>query len=186
MAYAILTDLLNSSPDFMRALAKVNQGCELADCEVHVLYQSGKGMETTEFRPISVALNQTNICQPHHVFDGMARNRQGQELIAQVVTHQDYDAQARNTIEFLIGSPVVTPIMGKYYSRPAPEEPLFVQVGDAVEAGQTLCFIERNKTFSELPAPLKGTITKICAEENADVEEGQVLFYLEPNGGSNE
>ncbi|HUD21178.1 MAG TPA: biotin/lipoyl-containing protein [Candidatus Saccharimonadales bacterium] len=178
MVHPILTDLFNSSPDFLRALAK--------NGEVHILYQSGKIMETAEFHPTSVVLDQSDPIRPHHVFVGTARKRDGVELVTQIITHQDYDETASNTIEFLIGSPVATPIMGKYYSRPTPEEPPFVQVGDMVEAGQPLCLIERNKTFSELPAPFTGKITKICTEENIEVEEGQILFYLDPAGGQNE
>ena len=63
---------------------------------------------------------------------------------------------------------------------PEPGQPPFVEVGDVVTPGQTMCLLEAMKLFNELKADAAGRVTAIHAENGKPVEFGQLLFELEP------
>ncbi len=79
--------------------------------------------------------------------------------------------------------PITAPMVGTFYAAPAPDKPPYVQVGDEVVAGQSLCIVEAMKLFNEIPAEQMGTIREVCIENSMPVEYGTVLFYLEPTIG---
>lgn len=72
------------------------------------------------------------------------------------------------------------PMTGVFYRAPSPDAPPYVDVGDYVEGGQTICLIEAMKVFNEVPAERSGRIVEICATNGQLVEQGAVLFRLEP------
>jgi acetyl-CoA carboxylase biotin carboxyl carrier protein len=67
-----------------------------------------------------------------------------------------------------------------FYRSPSPQAPAFVQVGDEVEAGQTLCILEMMKMMNELTADVAGVVREILAEDGETVQYGQPLFAIEP------
>ena len=75
---------------------------------------------------------------------------------------------------------VESPMVGVFYRQPEPGKPPFVEVGDVVAPGQTLCLLEAMKLFNELKAETAGRVTAIHAENAKPVEFGQLLFELEP------
>ncbi len=75
---------------------------------------------------------------------------------------------------------VESPMVGVFYRAPEPGAPPFVEVGDTVGAGQTLCVLEAMKLFNELKADAAGIVRAIHAENAQAVEFGQLLFELEP------
>jgi oxaloacetate decarboxylase alpha subunit len=75
---------------------------------------------------------------------------------------------------------VESPMVGVFYRAPQPGAPCFVEVGDVVSAGQTLCVLEAMKLFNELKSEVDGRIRAIHAENATPVEFGQLLFELEP------
>ncbi len=78
--------------------------------------------------------------------------------------------------------PVVAPMVGTFYTSPAPGEPPFVTVGDEVSANQTLCIVEAMKLMNEIGAEEMGTVREVCLEDATPVEFGTVMFYIEPMG----
>lgn len=76
--------------------------------------------------------------------------------------------------------PISATTMGRFYSRPDPNSPPFVQVGARVTADDTVCLIEVMKLFNAITAGVEGTVMKVCIEDAAVVEFGQVLFYVQP------
>ena len=80
---------------------------------------------------------------------------------------------------------VTAPLVGTFYAAPSPDEPPFVQVGQQVEKGQVLCLIEAMKMMNELKSPVSGTIRRICGENGALAEFGQVLFEIETGVAAN-
>jgi oxaloacetate decarboxylase alpha subunit len=76
--------------------------------------------------------------------------------------------------------PVTSPMVGTFYAAPAPDAPPFVQAGDEVTAGQTLCIVEAMKLMNEISAEQMGTVREVCVENAMPVEYRTVLFYLEP------
>ena len=75
---------------------------------------------------------------------------------------------------------VEAPMVGTFYRAPQPGAPPFVQEGDTVAAGQTLCILEAMKLMNEVKAELEATVRSINVENGDAVEFGQLLFELEP------
>ena len=76
---------------------------------------------------------------------------------------------------------VESPMVGTFYRAPAPDAPAYVEVGDRVRKGQTLCILEAMKLMNELEAEVAGTVREICIGNGEPVEYGQVLFLIEPD-----
>lgn len=75
---------------------------------------------------------------------------------------------------------VTSPMVGTFYRAPAPDAPPYVEVGDRVSKGQTVCILEAMKLMNELECEVSGTIRETCVENADPVEYGQVLFRIEP------
>jgi acetyl-CoA carboxylase biotin carboxyl carrier protein len=80
----------------------------------------------------------------------------------------------------LEGVPVVAPLTGVFYARPAPDQPLFVVPGATVEIGQVVALIETMKLFNEVTAETAGEVLSVTVHENDLVEVGQPLLYVRP------
>jgi acetyl-CoA carboxylase biotin carboxyl carrier protein len=76
---------------------------------------------------------------------------------------------------------VRSPVVGTFYRAPAPGEDFYVDVGDAVSAGQTLCIVEAMKLMNEIVADVSGEVVEVLAENAGGVEYDQPLFYLRPD-----
>ena len=71
-------------------------------------------------------------------------------------------------------------MVGTFYRAPEPGSPPFVEEGDVVGAGQTLCILEAMKLMNEVKAEVEGVVRAVHAENAEPVEFGQLLFELEP------
>ncbi len=78
------------------------------------------------------------------------------------------------------GVRIESPMVGVFYRSSSPGTPPFVEVGDVVAVGQTLCLLEAMKLFNELKAEHEGRVKTIHVESGQAVEFGQVLFELDP------
>jgi acetyl-CoA carboxylase biotin carboxyl carrier protein len=78
------------------------------------------------------------------------------------------------------GHSVLSPMVGTVYLAPASGAMPFVQVGDTVKAGDTLCLIEAMKMFNKIEADISGVISARRVENEQPVEYGQPLFIIEP------
>jgi oxaloacetate decarboxylase (Na+ extruding) subunit alpha len=78
---------------------------------------------------------------------------------------------------------VESPMVGTFYRGPQPGAPPFVEVGDAVAAGQTLCILEAMKLMNEVKSDLEAVVRAIHVDNAEPVEFGQLLFELEPLAG---
>jgi acetyl-CoA carboxylase biotin carboxyl carrier protein len=76
---------------------------------------------------------------------------------------------------------VRSPVVGTFYRAPAPGEDAYVEVGDTVGAGQTLCIVEAMKLMNEIVADVSGEVVEVLAENAGGVEYDQPLFYLRPD-----
>ncbi len=77
------------------------------------------------------------------------------------------------------GHIVKSPMVGTFYRAPSPGEKPFVEIGDAVETGQTICVIEAMKLLNEIEADQDGVIKAVVAENGQPVEYGEALFVIE-------
>lgn len=77
------------------------------------------------------------------------------------------------------GHTVKSPMVGTFYMSASPGAKSFVEVGDAVKEGDTLCIIEAMKILNEIESDKTGTVKRILADNGQAVEYGQPLFIIE-------
>ena len=104
---------------------------------------------------------QTPIAQPIHVETPKSETQQS-------------DSSSDNYLT------VKSPIIGTFYRKPSPDKDAFVNVGDTIKEGDTLCVIEAMKLFNEIESDFSGKIVKILVEDASPVEFDQPLFLIEP------
>jgi acetyl-CoA carboxylase biotin carboxyl carrier protein len=75
---------------------------------------------------------------------------------------------------------VTAPLVGVFYRAAAPGEEPFVNVGDRVDAGDTVCTLEAMKIFNEITSDFAGTIVRVIPENGELVAQGDDLFWIEP------
>ena len=76
--------------------------------------------------------------------------------------------------------PITSPMVGTFYRAPAPDADPYIETGDMVEIGQTVCIVEAMKLMNEIESEARGRIVKILVENAQPVEFGQKLFLVEP------
>lgn len=79
------------------------------------------------------------------------------------------------------GHTVLSPIVGTFYRAPSPDADSFVQVGQHVSAGETLCIVEAMKLMNEIESDVSGIVMKILVENAQPVEYNQPLFIIKPD-----
>lgn len=75
---------------------------------------------------------------------------------------------------------IKSPMVGTFYRAPAPDAPPYVEVGDIVKVGQTVCIIEAMKLMNEIESEKSGQVVRILPENAQPVEFDQELFWIEP------
>ncbi|MBD2186857.1 acetyl-CoA carboxylase biotin carboxyl carrier protein [Pseudanabaena mucicola] len=76
---------------------------------------------------------------------------------------------------------ITSPMVGTFYRSPGPDESPFVEIGDSVKKGSTVCIIEAMKLMNEIEAEAGGKIVEILVDNSQPVEYGQVLMRVEAN-----
>jgi acetyl-CoA carboxylase biotin carboxyl carrier protein len=77
------------------------------------------------------------------------------------------------------GNAITSPMVGTFYSKPAPDAKPFVSVGQKVNVGDTICIVEAMKIMNKIEADVSGIVTKICLNDGDSVEFGQNLVIVE-------
>jgi acetyl-CoA carboxylase biotin carboxyl carrier protein len=77
------------------------------------------------------------------------------------------------------GHVVESPMVGTFYSASSPSSPAFVEVGQSVKAGETICIIEAMKILNQIEADVSGTVKAILVENGSPVEFGEPLMIIE-------
>jgi len=162
--------------------------------EIQALLDLLAGREITEFEmeekgvKIRIRRGNTHASPPAHAPEAAAvhvpavltPSRAPEEAVAASVTFfpPPAPAPAADSTEglFIMKSPIV----GTFYSAPAPSAPPFVKVGDTVHVGQVVCIIEAMKLMNELEAEVAGEVVRVYVENGQPVEYGQSLFAIEP------
>ena len=72
-------------------------------------------------------------------------------------------------------------MIGTFYRSTSPDQPAFVNVGDTIKEGDTICIIEAMKLFNEIESEISGTIVKVLVDDATPIEFDQPLFLVEPS-----
>lgn len=78
------------------------------------------------------------------------------------------------------GTFVTSPMVGTFYTAPAPDQPLFAKVGEIVQENTVVCIIEAMKVMNEVKAGISGKLVEVVAENGQPVEFGSRLFRIQP------
>lgn len=73
---------------------------------------------------------------------------------------------------------ITSPFVGTFYASASPGKPAYVNVGDKVTKGQTLCILEAMKIMNEIESDISGEIVEVCIDNESLVEFGQTLFKV--------
>jgi acetyl-CoA carboxylase biotin carboxyl carrier protein len=76
---------------------------------------------------------------------------------------------------------IKSPMIGTLYRSPNPESEPYINEGDTINAGQTICIIEAMKLFNEIESEFSGKVIKILIDDISPVEFDQPLFIIDPN-----
>ena len=88
-------------------------------------------------------------------------------------------ASVAAAVEELSGHQVKSPMVGTFYRASSPGAKPFVEVGDTIKQGDTVCIVEAMKILNEIEADKSGTITRILVDNGQAVEYGQPLFHID-------
>jgi acetyl-CoA carboxylase biotin carboxyl carrier protein len=112
-------------------------------------------------------------------------------MVNQSSVGSEISFEPKSTIAEVIAEPlastnglvsVISPMVGTFYRSPSPTAPPYVEVGDRIVVGQTVCIIEAMKLMNDMPSEVEGRIVKICVDNGSTVEYGQPLFLVDPKG----
>ncbi len=78
-----------------------------------------------------------------------------------------------------VGHTVKSPMVGTFYRASSPGAKPFVEIGDTIKEGETICIVEAMKILNEIEADKSGTVTQILVDNGQAVEYGQPLYVIE-------
>ena len=76
---------------------------------------------------------------------------------------------------------IKSPMIGTLYRKPAPDKPMFVEVGSTINKGDIVCVVEAMKLFNEIESEISGKIIKVLVDDSSPVEFDQPLFLVDPS-----
>ncbi len=125
---------------------------------------------TSEVKAISQPVTQTPVNLPTG----------RQEIVTQEMVVESTTVTSKEDKNEQKWVDITSPMVGTFYSAPAPDEEPFVSVGDRINKGDTVCIIEAMKLMNEIEAEISGQIREINVQNGEPVEFGQVLMRIDP------
>ena len=154
-------------------------------------FAGGAGMNQEQIRNLIDALASSGLSELEYSEDGCtlrlvkqgvssASARGGRDADDDHAAPQATVQRASDLSDALAARPneCLAPLYGVIHLQPSPGEPLFVQPGQQIAAGQTLCVIEAMKVFNEVRAEADATVVEVLVRSGDEVESGQPLFRL--------
>ncbi len=158
-------------------------------------------MDFKQIQELIRLINKSNIGEINIEEKGFKLTiRQKQETVQQVMAAPIYTTQQMaaapapsaapppaaekpKAIEAPAASNLITiksPMIGTFYRRASPDQPIFVEVGDEVSPGKVVCIIEAMKLFNEIECEVSGKVVKVLVDDASPVEYDQPLYLVEP------
>ena len=136
-------------------------------------------MEASSLTELSLEQGEVKVCL----------KRQGQTVIAEAPSpvmpaqniqqsQQTADAPIETTAPAATGHSVKSPMVGTFYRAPSPNSQPFIEIGQSVKPGDTICIIEAMKMMNQIEADKAGTVEAILVEDGQPVEFDQPLFTI--------
>ncbi|MEJ6950085.1 acetyl-CoA carboxylase biotin carboxyl carrier protein [Natronospora cellulosivora (SeqCode)] len=144
-------------------------------------------MKLEEIKELLNMLSETDVSEiEYESGESKIRIKRGVQGIEYIPAHesktiqvpQKNEVESKETID-TNHEEIVAPMVGTFYRAPSPDAGPFVEVGDVVNPGDTLCIIEAMKLMNEIEAEKRGKIVEILVDNADAVEYGQPLFKIE-------
>lgn len=141
-----------------------------------------------EIKDLIQLMNENDLTEMEVEFDGnKIKLKKGSDEIVYAAAPQQQVAPAATPVaaataaapETPAGQSIKSPMVGTYYSSPAPDSDPYVTVGSKVEVGQVVCIVEAMKLMNEIKSEIAGTVTQIHSKNGEPVEFGQPLFSIQ-------
>jgi acetyl-CoA carboxylase biotin carboxyl carrier protein len=156
--------------DKLQELIRIFEASELSEIEIE---EGGRRMRLKKPRPIVSYGGQMVPMPPPDV-------RGTQVVLHEAVASVPSSVPARPEKEAEKAITIDSPMVGVFYVAPAPGEPPFLNPGDTVDEGQTVCIVEAMKLMNEVTAKFPCVVEKVLVENGEPVEYGQPLFVVRP------
>lgn len=134
-----------------------------------------KAVEESEINELIIEENDTKITIRKGFFTAVDKGKVVTEEGSKVELSEEVEAKYPDTWKEF-----TAPMVGTFYRASHPDAPPFVEEGDEIEEGQTVCILEAMKLMNEIVTEEAGVIKKILVGNGASIEYGQVLFLYEP------
>lgn len=154
----------------IRKLIELIQETGIAEIEIHEGEESVRiSRETSKAAPAMISMPQT------YTLPATATEAHAATTMASAAANVSQESAAPHANKHSVKAPMV----GTVYLSPSPGAKAFIQVGQTVKPGDTLCLIEAMKMFNQIEADKAGTVTAILVESGVPVEFNQPLVVIE-------
>ncbi|MCD7779403.1 MAG: biotin/lipoyl-binding protein, partial [Candidatus Gastranaerophilales bacterium] len=133
-------------------------------------------MKNNELTEVTLEDNEKSIYIKSSGFQTVIKEK-SQEPEAEIEKILPAETNQENEKKNLV--PIVSNMIGLYFSKPSPMEPAFVSIGDEIKEGQVICIIETIKLMNKITSEISGKVAEICIKDGEPVEYGQVIMYVE-------
>jgi acetyl-CoA carboxylase biotin carboxyl carrier protein len=148
---------------------------------VKLVNKSNIGELSIEKEGFKITIKQKKEATQHFASPMIQQAPQPQQMsLPSVAPEKTSDTKTAETSKSENYLTIKSPMIGTFYRQAGPGKPIFVSVGDEVEAGQVVCIIEAMKLFNEIESEVSGKIVKVLVEDASPVEFDQPLFLVEP------
>lgn len=141
----------------------------------NTFHSLGQVLEDGELEELELENESYRIKLNRSVASGSPVATPTQDSTETTSTEESTDSSEENWVS------IESPMVGTFYKAPAPDADPFVEVGDDIEEGTTVCIIEAMKLMNEIESDYSGTIKKVCCENAEPVSKGDLLFHIEPD-----
>jgi len=164
----------------IKDLIKLIEGTEIEEIEVSSFWGAQKirlnkgGIKPDSEKKISV---DTNVAE--EIISSKPEQKKEEIKSSNILSKEDVKEESEIVADIETYD-IKAPLVGTYYASPKPGDPPFINLGDKVSNGQTLCIIEAMKIFNEIESDISGTVHEICVEDGSPVEFDQLIIKISP------
>lgn len=179
MIYTFLTQhyLKDKIIKVFRHPRKIKRDC-MKEFETDYISKVIEIMNNNELTEVTLEDDAKSLYIRTNGFKAVVREKdiQGNEIEEVIETQKEEPVEEKKNLV-----PIISNMIGLYFAKPSPNERPFVQVGDEIKEGQTICIIETIKLMNKITSDISGKVAEICVEDGKPVEYGQVIMYVEKN-----
>ncbi len=149
---------------------------ELETKDFKITIKSGKGEVEKVIQPIAVS--QPMPAMPASTPAPAPAPQPAQSVAPEKTDEKSKPEKTEDESKYIT---IKSPMIGTFYRSPNPDSPPFVNVGDTIKPGDTVCIIEAMKLFNEIESEVSGKIVKVLVDDATPVEYDQPLFLVDPS-----